>query len=390
MKKSFFLFLWFGILFLGIQTNVYAANVSYTCDYTYYYQLAGWSSRSTISFYDNDSTPTITIYSFNHQDISHKPFSNEPKEYKISNLSDVKGTFNGSCPNYALIYYSTGSTQATSVSTYISNDKSYLEGKIKSLWDHNHYHIAVSKDFASSGENSDQYYNSVVNHTNHINSEYQNYTLDGCKVETDVINRITKCNDIYNALNQYMNSSESEVNAWIKQKYISENDQRVIDYFNALKNARERWKEVKRELDQEQQQIDYEMGITDEKPDIIPDGSELPVDLDLKKYCTEPNVARTLKFLGMLLFIAKIFVPALIIILGSIDFGQVILAGKDDEIKKRLGILIKRIIAGIIIFFIPSIIEFLFSVLDGYSDTVNKFSNCRTCILDPDSCQIHK
>ena len=122
----------------------------------------------------------------------------------------------------------------------------------------------------------------------------------------------------------------------------------------------------------------------EEKPSITYDKDKL----DLKKYCKDAGVARTLKFLGILLYIAKIFVPALIIIFGSIDFGKAILAGKDDEIKKKVPIFIKRFIAGVIVFFIPTIINFMFDAVQGYSDTIKEYDNCYTCILNPDQCNI--
>lgn len=125
-----------------------------------------------------------------------------------------------------------------------------------------------------------------------------------------------------------------------------------------------------------------------DNPDVDINTSELHYDLNLKRYCNTKEVAQTLKFIGLLLFLAKIFVPALIIILGSIDFGKAILSGKDDEVKKKVPILLKRLGAGIIIFFIPTIIDFMFSVIDGYSDTMNQYSNCHTCILNPDECNV--
>lgn len=116
--------------------------------------------------------------------------------------------------------------------------------------------------------------------------------------------------------------------------------------------------------------------------------SKLEYNLEIPGYCSNAQVARTLKFIGILLFIAKIFVPALIILMGSVDFAQAMLSGKSDEIPKRLPILIKRFIAGLIIFFIPTIMDFMFSVLDGYSESINRYSDCRTCILNPGSCNI--
>jgi len=113
-----------------------------------------------------------------------------------------------------------------------------------------------------------------------------------------------------------------------------------------------------------------------------------PAELDVSSFCQDAKVARTLKFVGLLLFLAKIFVPALIIILGCLDFFKVMTAGKDDEIKKRLPILIKRFIAGVIIFFIPSVVNFLFNIVEENFDSRSPYSNCRVCILDPNSCEI--
>ena len=124
-------------------------------------------------------------------------------------------------------------------------------------------------------------------------------------------------------------------------------------------------------------------------PGWTPPEQEEP-NIDISAFCDDTRNARTMKFIGIILYIAKIFVPALIIIMGSIDFGKAMVAGKDDEIKKRIPVLIKRFLAGVLIFFIPVIIEFLFQILDGYSDSIKKFSNCRTCILDPNNCDLNK
>ncbi|MCI8394725.1 MAG: hypothetical protein HFH86_04535 [Bacilli bacterium] len=111
-------------------------------------------------------------------------------------------------------------------------------------------------------------------------------------------------------------------------------------------------------------------------------------DINLAGLCYEPRVARTLKFLGILLFIVKVFVPFIIIVLGSIDFGKAMLSGKSDDVPKQVSVLVKRFLIGVVIFMMPSLIEFLFGVLDGYSETMARYHNCRVCILDPDECTI--
>ena len=53
--------------------------------------------------------------------------------------------------------------------------------------------------------------------------------------------------------------------------------------------------------------------------------------------------------------------------------------------------LIYRIIAGIIIFFVPTIVLFLFGLISGYrNDTsnVSDFETCQSCILEPWDCPV--
>lgn len=161
------------------------------------------------------------------------------------------------------------------------------------------------------------------------------------------------------------------------------------------------------------------MYLTNEKPDAIDNGSFSPGEADgdhgsniggeddgsfvddsklckddncnisLSGLCNETKVARTLKFLGILITLVKIFVPLLIIVLGSIDFAKAMIEGKGDDIPKKVPVLIKRFITGVIIFLVPSVIDFLFGVIDTYSDTMNQYENCWTCLLDPDECKVN-
>ena len=130
---------------------------------------------------------------------------------------------------------------------------------------------------------------------------------------------------------------------------------------------------------------DDEQEVPEEEEDLCENGN---CDISLSGLCNQPKVARTLKFLGIVLFIIKIFVPFLIIVLGSVDFAKAMIDGKQDEIPKKIPVLIKRLIAGIVIFLIPSIINFLFSVIDTYSETMEKYDNCRVCIFEPDNCDV--
>jgi surface polysaccharide O-acyltransferase-like enzyme len=97
------------------------------------------------------------------------------------------------------------------------------------------------------------------------------------------------------------------------------------------------------------------------------------------------DTAEIWQVVGKILFIFKIVIPLLIIIFGMIDLGKAVVASKDDEIKKAAKQLLMRILAGIIIFFIPVIVSFAFTLADGF-DSEGDYSTCEACITNPNGC----
>ncbi len=89
--------------------------------------------------------------------------------------------------------------------------------------------------------------------------------------------------------------------------------------------------------------------------------------------------------LGWVLLVFKIVIPIIIIIFGMIDLGKAVVASKDDEIKKSIKSLAMRAIAGIVIFFIPTLIGTIFSILDGF-DRDGEYHVCEVCITKPSEC----
>ena len=57
----------------------------------------------------------------------------------------------------------------------------------------------------------------------------------------------------------------------------------------------------------------------------------------------------------------QIVVPILLVIFGMIDLIKAIVAGKEDEIKKAQGIFIRRLITGVLVFFVIVIVKLVFS-----------------------------
>ena len=94
-----------------------------------------------------------------------------------------------------------------------------------------------------------------------------------------------------------------------------------------------------------------------------------------------------LKFIGYILLIVKIIIPLLLIVFGIIDLFKAVTGGKDGEITKSLKTFIFRLIAGIAIFFIPTIISFVFTLVDGFDDVESDYNICQKCILNVSECK---
>ncbi len=100
-------------------------------------------------------------------------------------------------------------------------------------------------------------------------------------------------------------------------------------------------------------------------------------------FCTKTKSIWVL--VGNILNIFRIVIPLLVIIFGMIDFGKAVVASKDDEIKKAAKSLGFRALAGVLIFFIPTIVGFCFTLADGFNAD-GDYSVCATCITSPDGC----
>ena len=115
----------------------------------------------------------------------------------------------------------------------------------------------------------------------------------------------------------------------------------------------------------------------------------------ISNFCSETS--DMLRLVGWIITIFKIAIPLVIIVLGMIDFGKAVVSDKDDDIKKNAKTLGRRALAGLVIFFVPSIVVWLFGAIVTGSDTEGdtgyssytgkegKFYVCQECILHPSS-----
>ena len=61
--------------------------------------------------------------------------------------------------------------------------------------------------------------------------------------------------------------------------------------------------------------------------------------------------------------ILQLGIPLVLIVFGMLDLGKAVIASKEDEIKKAQGMLIKRAIYAIAVFFVVLIVQVIFGVV---------------------------
>lgn len=96
------------------------------------------------------------------------------------------------------------------------------------------------------------------------------------------------------------------------------------------------------------------------------------------------DTAEIWQFVGYVFFIFKIAIPILLIIFGMVDLGKAVVSSDDKEIKNATTKLAKRAIAAVVIFFIPTLVGFIFSIVAGFNgDVKNTYNVCKNCVVDP-------
>lgn len=101
--------------------------------------------------------------------------------------------------------------------------------------------------------------------------------------------------------------------------------------------------------------------------------------LDVSEICSkmDPDLAT---FVHNIITLIKIAVPVVLVVFGMLDLGKGVVASKEDEIKKGQQTFIKRLLAGVIVFFIISITQLVISVIDKESN--GAFWECANKIMN--------
>lgn len=355
MKKyKIVLFVCFFVssFFLFNIKDAYAKNVAKTCIYDDAYQNNNEANHSVkLEIYDDNSC-SAWITMFDGKSMNNKEKCQDWK-------GDVQRTYSikGECPTYALAVYKRFAILSAKV--YVSYDFNTLEENLKLQ----PYPAVIlrSTDYSSEEEpiKNCRYYK----------------TKDSCPAETDYgrcrWNSSTKtCDQYYLYCEDYPTkvlcpSKDSEGNPCV---WNNEDGCIVSDETSNNNN-------------------DEEDDEKDPSSEVTPPDYKVDNDASIGGMCSMPQFRKPMKFLGSIVWLFKILVPIIIIGFGILDFYKAVTGSKEDALKKAFQSIMVRVIAGVFVFLLPGLIQFVLNMINEWSEYQNDWCCCTECLLNP-SCNV--
>lgn len=104
------------------------------------------------------------------------------------------------------------------------------------------------------------------------------------------------------------------------------------------------------------------------------------------KFCAK--TASIWQIVGYVFLILKVVIPLILLVTGIIDLSQAVLNGKDDSLSKIFKKLMMRIIAALLIFFVPTIVGMVMGLVSNFAESgaQDDYNVCITCITSPSKC----
>ena len=106
--------------------------------------------------------------------------------------------------------------------------------------------------------------------------------------------------------------------------------------------------------------------------------------------CDENSIKTVMRLFGYVLLIARVAVPLIIIGLGTFDLAKSVIDKDEKSLTKQIKQLGIRILAGLIVFFVPNIVAVVFSMSDKLNIIeTGQYKTCADCLLKPGNCDVN-
>ena len=112
-------------------------------------------------------------------------------------------------------------------------------------------------------------------------------------------------------------------------------------------------------------------------------GGSVSSGSDVTKLSFCEDASPIFQFIGKFILILKIVVPLVIIVLG--------ISNDDKALQLATGSLVKRLVIGVAIFFVPTIVSFILSSIKEAAPFLESAEACQVCMLKPNDneCKIY-
>lgn len=94
------------------------------------------------------------------------------------------------------------------------------------------------------------------------------------------------------------------------------------------------------------------------------------------------DFSKALRFAGYIILVIKVVLPIVLIFKASLNLSKVVMSGAQEDLKKTVNKTVKNIVAAIMIFFVPTILNVIFGLVSNFNPTEDS-KICRACIFEP-------
>ena len=97
----------------------------------------------------------------------------------------------------------------------------------------------------------------------------------------------------------------------------------------------------------------------------------MPILVNILDICTEPEILKVILYIQIILKYVFIVVPIGLILMMGFDLFKNVTAGREEDMKKNLSLAIKRLIFCVCMFFVPTIVSLVITIVN---DSIEDFS----------------
>ena len=379
VKKVIDIVLLFFICF-SFKNIVLAKEAENICQYQG--KLDGNELIVKCEFYADNSKPNCTFGSL-EVDQNSETFSNWGKIYNGDGKGEAGVWYskNRKCIPYIVFidkesgvdsYELTGHGTRESANIYLADRKKFYDKALIVTW--NRLNDTVEDEI-----------NGYISTLNNIG---KNYNLDkfcskkdGKYLVSSNSSNKDMCAASIESLYDNINTWDNNIKKWISKNELSSDSEIIVKYEEARKKARNQIHEAWDKGEIENPSDDPVTGDHDDENDPgynSSSGTCISCGNDSLK-----NIPEQLPmFIRNIIIVIQSLVPVIIIGLGIYDFTKAVISSDEKGMKESQNRFIRRIIAGVLVFFVVAIVRFVFGLIPGDSAL-----SCVACfVTDSSSC----